>query len=69
MLHESKCLSITVRSLRTTPPASAIAVDPSDIIKLVCPPPPSQSRISELSLGKLVVLAPMRKYKEQLSNV
>ncbi|OWF46649.1 Protein still life, isoforms C/SIF type 2 [Mizuhopecten yessoensis] len=59
MLHESMSLCLTVRSLRTQPPPTSIAVDPADINRMVCPPPPSQSRISEKSLGKLTVPAPV----------
>ncbi|XP_033741186.1 protein still life, isoform SIF type 1-like isoform X2 [Pecten maximus] len=59
MLHESMSLCLTVRSLRTQPPPTSVAVDPADINRMVCPPPPSQSRISEKSLGKLTVPAPV----------
>ena len=63
LLHESRTLFLTVRSMRTQPPPSEFITQHTDsyISNMVCPPPPSQPRISEKSLGNLIVPAPSQK--------
>ncbi|XP_050393235.1 protein still life, isoform SIF type 1 isoform X3 [Patella vulgata] len=61
LLHESRTLFLTVRSFRTQPPTSDFITQHADayISNMVCPPPPSQSRISEKIIGNLIVPAPV----------
>lgn len=61
MLHDSKSLYITVRSLRTHRPQSSLNCDQADVYinDMVCPPPPSQSRITEQAIDSLIVPAPL----------
>ncbi|XP_070190492.1 protein still life, isoform SIF type 1-like isoform X2 [Littorina saxatilis] len=63
LLHESRTLFLTVRSMRTQPPRSDFITQHTDtyISNMVCPPPPSQPRISDKSLGHLIVPAPSKK--------
>ena len=63
LLHESRTLFLTVRSMRTQPPPSDFITQHTDsyISNMVCPPPPTQPRISEKSLGNLIVPAPSQK--------
>ncbi|XP_012937622.1 protein still life, isoform SIF type 1 isoform X2 [Aplysia californica] len=60
LLHESRTLFLTVRSMRTQPPRSDFISQHTDayINNMVVPPPPSQSRLSDKSLGNLIVPAP-----------
>ncbi|CAG5118110.1 unnamed protein product, partial [Candidula unifasciata] len=60
LLHESRTLFLTVRSMRTQPPRSNFIQRHTDayIDKMVVPPPPHQSRLSEKSIGNLIVPAP-----------
>ncbi|KAL8579618.1 hypothetical protein ACOMHN_025571 [Nucella lapillus] len=59
LLHESRTLFLTVRSMRTQPPRSEFITQHTDtyIKRFVCPPPSSgthQSRSSEKSLGSIL---------------
>ena len=63
LLQDSHCVTLTVRSLKT-PPAGATIEAP-----VTCPPPPSQARLSDNSIGNLKipppsgnVLVTLRKY-------
>ncbi|KAL3882118.1 hypothetical protein ACJMK2_028489, partial [Sinanodonta woodiana] len=60
ILLESQSLCLTVRSLRSSPPPTAVTVQDTNklIEKMTCPPPPSQPRISDKDLGTLVVPSP-----------
>ncbi|CAL1547658.1 unnamed protein product [Lymnaea stagnalis] len=60
LLHESRSLFLTVRSMRTQPPRTDFIQKHTDayINNMVVPPPPTQSRLSERSLGNLIVPAP-----------
>lgn len=60
LLHESRTLFLTVRSMRTQPPRPNFIQRHTDayIDKMVVPPPPHQSRLSEKSIGNLIVPAP-----------
>ncbi|KAK3097345.1 hypothetical protein FSP39_008828 [Pinctada imbricata] len=58
VLHSSKGLCLTVRSLRTFIPSQCVKTDTPNIDTMVCPPPPSQSRIPEKVLDGLTVPAP-----------
>lgn len=60
LLHESRSLFLTVRSMRTQPPRTDFIQKHTDayIKNMVVPPPPSQSRLSDRSLGHLIVPAP-----------
>ncbi|ESO93240.1 hypothetical protein LOTGIDRAFT_232689 [Lottia gigantea] len=61
LLHESRTLFLTVRSFRTQPPNTDFITQHADayISNMVCPPPPSQSRISDKIIGNLIVPAPV----------
>lgn len=63
LLHESRTLFLTVRSMRTQPPRTDFVTHHTDsyISNMVCPPPPVQPRISEKSIGNLIVPAPTEK--------
>ena len=52
LLQDSHSVTLTVRSLRTPPAGVAIETP------VTCPPPPSQSRISENSIGNLKIPPP-----------
>lgn len=60
LLHESRTLFLTVRSMRTQPPRSDFIHSRTDsyIDNMVVPPPPAQSRLSDKSIGSLIVPAP-----------
>ncbi|XP_055889576.1 protein still life, isoform SIF type 1-like isoform X3 [Biomphalaria glabrata] len=60
LLHESRSLFLTVRSMRTQPPRTDFIQKHTDayINNMVVPPPPAQSRLSDRSLGNLIVPAP-----------
>ena len=60
LLHESRTLFLTIRSFRTKPPVSDFITDHANtyIDNMVCPPPPSQPRITEKVIGDLIVPAP-----------
>jgi len=56
-------VSVTVRSCRLTRPANSVTTEltshaDSYIDNMMCPPPPSQSRISDTIIGDLIVPAP-----------
>ncbi|XP_041354996.1 protein still life, isoforms C/SIF type 2-like isoform X2 [Gigantopelta aegis] len=61
LLHESRTLFLTIRSFRTKPPVSDFITDHAStyIDSMVCPPPPSQPRITEKLIGDLIVPAPV----------
>ena len=63
LLHESRTLFLTVRSMRTQPPRSEFVTQHTDtyIRSMVCPPPPSHSRLTDKSLGDLIVPSPSQK--------
>lgn len=65
LLHESKSLVVTVRSLRTNHCPAAVTGSQSEISNMMCPPPPSQSRIPEKVIENLTVPSP----KGQRSNL
>lgn len=61
MLHEANSLCLTIRSCRVERPVNTTAMmEHADmyIDNLMCPPPPSQTRISDKSISKLIVPAP-----------
>uniref|UniRef100_A0A8W8JLZ7 T-lymphoma invasion and metastasis-inducing protein 2 n=1 Tax=Magallana gigas TaxID=29159 RepID=A0A8W8JLZ7_MAGGI len=58
LLHESKSLVVTVRSLRTNHCPAAVTGSQSEISNMMCPPPPSQSRIPEKVIENLTVPSP-----------
>ncbi|XP_056015232.1 protein still life, isoforms C/SIF type 2-like isoform X5 [Ostrea edulis] len=58
LLHESKALVITVRSLKTNHSTAAISGNQSEISNMMCPPPPSQSRIPENVIENITVPSP-----------
>ncbi|XP_061171231.1 protein still life, isoform SIF type 1-like isoform X4 [Saccostrea echinata] len=58
LLHESKSLVITVRSLKTNHSQAAVTGSQSEISSMMCPPPPSQSRIPENIIENLTVPSP-----------
>ncbi|XP_048240466.1 protein still life, isoform SIF type 1-like isoform X4 [Haliotis rufescens] len=62
LLHESRTLFLTVRSLRTKPPHSDFITEHANtyIDNMVIPPPPSQPRITDKVIGNLIVPAPAR---------
>lgn len=62
LLQDSKCVCLTVRSLQT-PPAGVTMETP-----VTCPPPPSQSRISENSIGNLKIPPPSAQSSAETSK-
>ncbi|CAG2205438.1 Protein still life, isoform SIF type 1,Protein still life, isoforms C/SIF type 2 [Mytilus edulis] len=56
LLHTSQSLCCTIRSIHTQ--KSAPSQKSGEIDNMMCPPPPSQSRISEDTLGHLIVPSP-----------
>ena len=61
LLHESRSLFLTIRSMRTQPPRGGDFLQrhaDAYISNMVVPPPPSQSRLSDRSLGNLIVPGP-----------
>ena len=61
MLQEANSLCLTIRSCRVERPVNTTAMmEHADmyIDNLMCPPPPSQTRISDKSISELIVPAP-----------
>lgn len=60
LLHELQTLFLTVRSTRTQPPPSDFIQRQTDtyIDNMMVPPPPTQPRLSDRSIGCLIVPAP-----------
>ncbi len=61
MLAEANSLCLTIRSCRVDRPVNTTAMmEHADmyIENMVCPPPPSQARISDKTIGELIVPAP-----------
>ncbi len=61
MLIEINALCMTIRSCRVDRPINTTALmEHADIYidNMVCPPPPTQSRISDKVIGELIVPAP-----------
>ncbi|XP_074662751.1 protein still life, isoforms C/SIF type 2-like isoform X1 [Tubulanus polymorphus] len=60
LLQEGDNIRITVRSCRSERPYGTIMMEHADVYidKLVCPPPPTQTRISDKAIGDLIVPAP-----------
>ena len=61
LLHDEQRLTMTVRSCKLDRPSATNQLQEhadAYIDNMVCPPPPSQSRISEKVLEELVVPAP-----------
>ena len=64
LLQDSAAIYITVRSCRAEKPGvTTVQMEHADVYieNMVCPPPPSQSRISDLLIGQLIVPAPNRR--------
>ena len=59
LLHTSQSLCCTIRSIHTQ--RSTSSQKSGEIDNMMCPPPPSQSRISEDTLGHLIVPSPAGK--------
>ena len=61
LLQESSAICMTIRSCRVERPVNTTAMmEHADmyIENMMCPPPPSQSRISDQIIGELIVPAP-----------
>ena len=63
LLHTSTTLTLTVRSSRTVFAQTQAMMDTNKYIdQLTCPPPPSQSRLTDDMIDMLIVPAPLSKY-------
>ncbi len=61
LLQDSTTVTMTIRSCRTDCPVNTTALmEHADmyIENMMCPPPPSQARISDKVIGDLIVPAP-----------
>ena len=61
LLQELKEVTLTVRSCRVERPINTTPLmEHADVYidSMVCPPPPSQSRITDKTIGELIVPAP-----------
>ncbi|XP_074593013.1 guanine nucleotide exchange factor still life [Brevipalpus obovatus] len=73
VLQEELSLGMTILSCRSEPPetatsATGIRTDDDFIESLVCPPPPSDSHLSDEMIGKLIVPSPLWVQERSRSN-
>ena len=63
LLHSATTLTMTIRSCRSLFAQTQAMVDTNKYIdQLTCPPPPSQTRLTDEMIDNLIVPAPVSKY-------
>ena len=63
LLHSATTLTMTIRSCRALFAQNQAMVDTNRYIdQLTCPPPPSQTRLTDEMIDDLIVPAPLSKY-------